>query len=115
MIIFLSSHTLFYTNNTLAVFLAPKVYALLLEDGSTIIKIKGSKNKNISLSDFKTLLFKDEILKLPQAKWFKSLEKGNINIIDSLYTIKATENKRNFVYNDKGLIIGSTPIVLGLK
>ena len=52
---------------------------------------------------------KDEVLKFSQEKWFKSLDDGNINIVDTLYTIRATDNKRNFVYNDQGLIINSTP------
>jgi hypothetical protein len=97
-----------------AVFLAPKVYALKLEDGSfrEIIKMKGSKNKNIAFDQFKSLLNKDETLKINQEKWFKTLNQGNINIVDTLYTLRATENKRKFIYNDQGLIIGSTPINL---
>jgi len=51
-----------------AVFLAPKVYALKLEDDTEIIKLKGSKNKNISFEQFKLLLNKNEVFKLNQAK-----------------------------------------------
>jgi hypothetical protein len=61
-----------------AVFLAPKVYAGLLEDGSQITKIKGFKNQ-LPYSDLLTLLDKDSKLELNQNKWFKSISKGNIS------------------------------------
>lgn len=95
-----------------AVFLAPKVYALRLEDGTEVIKVKGSKNKNISFDQFKFLLNKGESLEIRQDKWFKSLDQASINILDTAYTLRATQNKRNFIYSEQGLIVGSTPIIL---
>ena len=47
-----------------AIFLAPKVYCLLTIDGKVIYKVKGlSHNIELTMSDFKSLLFKDSFLK----------------------------------------------------
>lgn len=92
------------------VFIAPKVYGLILEDDNKIVKIKGSKNKNVTLDQLKGLLFKDSELKLNQEKWFRSLSSSSINIIESIYTLN-TDNKREFVYKG-GEIIDTKPIEL---
>jgi hypothetical protein len=101
-----------------AVFLAPKVYGL--KNGTTdgeIIKIKGlSKDSiisnNINLETLDRLLFKDSNIQITQNKWFKHLDKGNISILEQIYTLKATGNKRDLVYNDEDKLIGSTPLHL---
>jgi hypothetical protein len=101
-----------------AVFLAPKVYGL--KNGTTdgeIIKIKGlSKDSivsnNINLETLDRLLFKDSNIQISQNKWFKHLDKGNISILEQIYTLKATGNKRDLVYNDEDKLIGSTPLHL---
>ena len=49
------------------IFIAPKVYALVLEDGSEEIKIKGSKVK-ISYSEMEALLHKDALKIITQEK-----------------------------------------------
>ena len=47
-----------------AIFLAPKVYYLETVDGKIIYKVKGlSHNIELTMSDFKSLLFKDSFLK----------------------------------------------------
>lgn len=111
-----------------AVFIAPKVYALKLvgdrpadgvpqlaePESNIIVKVKGSKNKDIpggALASFKLLLNKDEVLKLNPEKWYKNMNRGDISILNTLYTLKATENKRNFIYKDNK-IVDSTPIRL---
>lgn len=76
-----------------AVFIAPKVYSLLLKDGSEVTKIKGSK-VSLSFSEMKKLLIKDSAISLYQEKWHKNLSQGNINIRQELYTLAVTENKR---------------------
>lgn len=94
-----------------AVFLAPKVYAVnLLPDYQVeidgklvtqIIKIKGAKkNHGLSLNDLENLLFKDVNHKIKIEKWFRSFEKGTINIRDLTYSLKVTANKRALIYTN---------------
>jgi hypothetical protein len=76
------------------VFLGPKLYGIqVLEDGliKDIVKVKGYK---VSFPKLLNLLTPDRELVLNQDKWFRSLSKGNISIIDTLYTIAVLENKR---------------------
>jgi len=88
---------------TKAVFLAPKVYALITEDGKEIIKVKGLTNEVISkltFKDLEALLIKDSNREFTQEKWFKSLINSEITTNDMLYTLKATSNKRELIYNN---------------
>jgi hypothetical protein len=84
-----------------AVFLAPKVYGLITEEGSEIIKIKGVKNEildNINIKDLENLLRFDESRVFTQEKWIKDYQEGNISVKDVAYTLKITSNKRSTVY-----------------
>jgi len=88
-----------------AVFIAPKVYALIEINGKEIVKCKGYKNKDLTFNDLKNLLTLNESIKLPQQKWYKSIEESKITIKNQLYTLQATGNKRLLMYNkDKFLI-----------
>ena len=66
-----------------AVFLAPKVYALITENGTEIIKVKGIIHdilKDIHIKDFESLLFMDSSKEFTQEKWFKKVIEGkNVN------------------------------------
>jgi hypothetical protein len=93
------------------IFLAPKVYGLLLPSGRVIIKNKGYIKDDITLDHLKFLLNKDSSLALKQEKWFKDLGLGGINIHETPYTLRATSNKREFIYKD-GVIIDTKPFVL---
>jgi len=69
------------------VFIAPKVYALELENGETIIKIKGLiKNSlnNITFDMLFSLLNKDKFVELEQEKWYKLLENANIEVLKQI-------------------------------
>ncbi len=66
----------------------------------------------VSFDDLKSLLNKDSVLKVTQDKWFRSLSESNIQILNSLYTIKATDNKRSFVFNQGGRAINTKPFVI---
>ena len=80
-----------------AVFLAPKVYGLIEDNGNEIIKAKGLTKdsiKSIKVSDLELLLVKDSTKQFTQTKGFKDLFAGNYTISDMLYTLKATSNKR---------------------
>jgi hypothetical protein len=59
----------------------------------------------------KELLNENSTLKFDQEKWFKSLGHGSITIKDSLYTLKATSNKKDLIIKD-GVIIGYEPFEL---
>ena len=86
-----------------AVFLAPKVYALISDDDKLIIKAKGLKHDAISdlkLSDIESMLIKDSTREFSQEKWNKSILEGKIIINDILYTLKATSNKRLAIYEN---------------
>jgi hypothetical protein len=87
------------------VFLGPKIYAGITENNKYISKIKGYKNpRDISFDELKSLLIKENKLNLSHKKWYKSLTESNITIKDQLYTLIATDNKRNFIYENNILI-----------
>lgn len=78
-----------------AVFLAPKVYALITSDNKLIIKCKGVTQDNIkdlNFNDIENLLIKDSSMVFNQEKWFKNLIKGEITTKEIIYTLKATYN-----------------------
>ena len=84
-----------------AVFLAPKVYGLITNEGVEIIKVKGVKSENLKdfhISDLESLLFNDTSLELNQDKWYKKMFEGQITIQDVAYTLKVTSNKRQTIY-----------------
>jgi hypothetical protein len=88
---------------TRAVFLAPKVYALITEDGQEIIKVKGIKQDallGLHIEDLENLLIKDSTKEFTQDKWFKKIFDGNITITDVAYTLKVTANKRQIIHRD---------------
>jgi hypothetical protein len=106
-----------------AVFLSPKVYALRKNNSlpnahfskdnkdKLLIKIKGlnekailDKNNNITFELFELLLNKDHKRELDQIKWFKSISRANINIMEQLYTLQVTANKRFLVFDNDKLI-----------
>ena len=101
-----------------ALFLPPKVYALKNNNCSAeIIKIKGLtkegiKNNNITLDSLEILLNKDYKLDLNQRKWFRSLSEGNINILEQTYNLKVTGNKRELIYDNNNILIGTKPLVI---
>nr|YP_009487206.1 hypothetical protein [Russula abietina]AWB36108.1 hypothetical protein [Russula abietina] len=89
-----------------AIFLAPKLYCLTLENGETVYKTKGLKHEIIlTINDFNQLLYKDKILQKNQEKWYKNLTESKITIVDQIYTMKVTQNKRQLIYDNYGKII----------
>jgi hypothetical protein len=103
-----------------ALFLAPKVYALEnTTTGEKVIKIKGLSKEsiiknNITLDSLEILLNKDYKLIYNQRKWFRSLTKANINILEQSYNLKVTGNKRELIY-EKNKLIGTNPININLE
>lgn len=84
-----------------AVFLAPKVYGLLTQEGNEIIKVKGLNQDLISdihIQDLEALLYKDSSKEFSQDKWFKKVIEGEITVSEIAYTLKVTSNKRQAIY-----------------
>lgn len=89
-----------------AVFIAPKVYGgVNLND--MITKIKGLKDV-ISYWLLKNLLYIPEV-KISQAKWKRDISNATINIINQVYTLSATENKRQLIRDSLGRIVSTRP------
>lgn len=99
-----------------AIFLGPKFYALDLEKGDLIVKVKGlTKSVPLTFEDLETLLYKDTKLEKEQEKWFKSLTAGSISIKDQLYTLKVTSNKRKLLYTaEDNKLYATVPYTLPL-
>jgi len=101
-----------------ALFLAPKVYGLKNNLAELeIIKIKGLNKEsicknNISLELLVELLEKDSKLEFEQDKWYKNLDVANILIKNELYTLKATNNKRELIYNNKDILNDTYPYII---
>lgn len=90
-----------------AVFLAPKVYAILNAriPGSdkllTIIKVKGSKKGHgLIFKDFVKLLGRNYVYCIKQEKWIRSLSKSTIYVNPTTYYLKLTENKRAIIWQN---------------
>ena len=93
-----------------AIFLAPKCYVLKDLNGKITYKVKGlMKSVNISFKDFEALLTKDVKLLKNQDKWFKSLSEGNIKILEQLYTLRVTDNKRKLEFNENNNLVKTIP------
>lgn len=96
-----------------AIFLAPKMYYLETEDGKIIYKVKGlSHDIKLNKNEFENLLFKQSFLEKFQSKWRKFLNKGYIEILEQIYTLKITENKRKLIYNENGKLISTKPYII---
>jgi hypothetical protein len=94
------------------IFLAPKVYSLITNEGKIVTKIKGFKESNIGFDVFDTLLYKGNTASLKHEKSFKDFSKGEIEIKKQAYLLKSTDNKREFIYNDKNKAFDTKPFVI---
>ena len=83
--------------------LGPKFYGGITSNGHTILKIKGlTKDYLPTFSDLVTLLEKGKELKVGQLKSFKNLSLSEITLVNLPYLLRATDNKRDFVYHPEG-------------
>ena len=91
-----------------AIFLSPKVYCLETIDNEIIYKVKGLKHEiELTINDFENLLYKDALIKKSQTKWMRNLSEGKITLLDSVYTLQVTDNKRKLIYNENNKLIGT--------
>jgi hypothetical protein len=58
----------------------------------------------LSFHDFKKLLSKNSLLTRIQEKWFRKISEGKITILEQIYTLKVTDNKRKLIYKDNKLV-----------
>ena len=85
------------------VFLGPKIYSGITDDGQTITKIKGFKNaKDLSFEEIKSLLVKDSKLELNHVKWFRTTDR--IEMIEQPYILSGTDNKRENIFTN-GIVV----------
>ena len=95
------------------IFLAPKVYCLETDEGQLVVKVKGlGKEVELTVADFESLLYKDAKLERSQEKWFRSISDSSITIKDQLYTLTVTDNKRELVFDSKGLFVTTKPYLI---
>jgi DNA polymerase type B, organellar and viral len=88
-----------------AIFLAAKLYCLETESNKLIIKVKGLKDTTtLNYNDFENLLNKNFIIEKSHEKWTRSLSDSKISILDQIYSIKVTDNKRELIYYHNKLI-----------
>ena len=98
---------------TNGIFLAPKANYFKNENNEEIIKIKGLKNRSsLTFDQFKSLLIKNGNISINQEKWFKLFNNSTIKIIEHSYNIKLTENKRELIYNENNILIGTKHIFI---
>lgn len=90
-----------------AVFIAPKVYGGITIQNEMVTKIKGLKSV-ISYWHLKTLLYATN-LKIAQPKWYRDFSNSTISIKDQLYTLAATNNKRELIRDSIGKLISTRP------
>jgi len=91
-----------------AVFLGPKIYSGITNEGNTITKIKGYKNAcSVPFTDMKSLLKEDEVLNYIHLLWFKELDLSAISLKHQVYKLKATDNKRTLIYNEKDIAVST--------
>jgi len=84
-----------------AIFLSSKVYCLQTESGELIYKVKGLKHEiELTMNDFEELLRKDSLLKKSQKKLRKFLNWGHIEVLDQVYTLQVTDNKRKLIFDE---------------
>jgi hypothetical protein len=97
-----------------AIFLAPKVYYCLTNEGK-FCKIKGLNLANsdiISFNDFFDLLFKDNKFTINQEKWYKNFSKGTILVKENIYTLSKTSGKRESIFDKDNKFIDTKPLIL---
>lgn len=89
------------------IYIAPKVYAAITNNGKEFIKIKGYKEE-VKYDKIYEVLKEKNKLKLTQEKWYKNVSKGVITTKIEDYSLMATENKRKLLYKDN-ILVGSAP------
>ena len=56
-------------------------------------------------------MVKESFLEKFQNKWKTFLDKGHIEVLNQMYTLKVTENKRRLIYQN-GKLINTEPYII---
>jgi hypothetical protein len=59
------------------------------------------------MEDFENLLLKDALLEKSQVKWRRNLSEAKINLLNELYTLKVNDNKRDLIYDENNILVGT--------
>jgi hypothetical protein len=51
-------------------------------------------------------------IKIPQNKWYRNFSDATIDVEAQIYTLAATENKRELIIDSTGKLIGTKPYML---
>lgn len=96
-----------------AYFISNKTYCLILNNNEIIIKAKGVKSNSLTLEDFKNMYFNKENIKTTKFNTITNFEKGSV-VIENKDIILNFDSykKRKKIYNDKGLWIDTTPLII---
>lgn len=91
--------------------LSPKVYGGITVKKNEITKVKGYKDI-VSFETLKSLIVcpdnKLNRVELSHQKWIRDYAKGEIKVQDQIYTLMATDNKRELIIKDE-ILIGTKP------
>ena len=90
------------------VFLGPKLYALKINDVDAIIKVKGLSNNQLTFNDIFSLLNLESI-NTRHIIWKRRAEVGEINLIEQVYKVSVTSNKREIIRDSTGRFIDTRP------
>lgn len=95
------------------IFIAPKVYGVLLKNPDTnditeIVKVKGLKS-HVPFEDLEKLLNKDHFQEYTHEKFYKELSLSTIIIKDVSYKLKVSSHKRVLVFNKNNKFTGTLP------
>lgn len=103
------------------IFLAPKLYALILSDGSQVVKIKGVNSPLVRFEDLETLLTLNNTLDINKLdkeaggqgniRWTRNWVDGYIKQVETSHLIMVHENKRELIY-DNNILVGSKTLNL---
>jgi hypothetical protein len=92
-----------------AVFLAPKVYGGITSEYE-YVKVKGLKNP-IPYDKLEPLLQKGSHLEVSQNKWYRNVSSGNILVQNEIYSLMATDNKRQLIFSEN-TFVDTKPLLL---
>lgn len=94
----------------LGYFVAPKVYGFVNDNLDTKVKVKGLKAE-ISFYELNMILYKNTSITKNQDKWYRRWEEGKIYIRNEIYSLIATDNKRQLIYDSYSKLVATKPYI----
>jgi hypothetical protein len=94
-----------------ALFVSPKVYAELRDDGSLKKCSKGCSPSLLSYSDYESLVQGDTLVLQPN-RWYRNPVAGHLILRPNKFTLRSVITKRERVYDADGVWVDTVPLVL---